>query len=209
MRALFLGCFFSAGLLFFRVVYTGERLFVFLLWNLFLAALPYAITWALQHQLRWIEEGKRFAVAFTAWLLLLPNSFYIVTDLFHLHLSGGVPLWFDLALLFSCAWNGCLMGMASLRAMERLIYLRFPVSNRWLFRMPVFALSALGIYIGRYQRFNSWDLFAQPSMLARECIGLFIQPVANRADWGMIIVFTLLLAQAYALLGRIVQGWEA
>src|SRR5689334_5277989 len=78
-RKLLISCSFSCAMVVARVVYTGEWRFVFLLWNLFLAALPYAITTLLQRKIEWIESSKRFAVLSICWLLLLPNAFYILT----------------------------------------------------------------------------------------------------------------------------------
>jgi uncharacterized membrane protein len=103
---LMLSCLFSIGLTAFRVVYTKQYLFVWLGWNLFLALVPFFITNAAIRRPQWIERNSRFAILFTVWLLFIPNSFYIITDLFHLRMRSEVPLWFDLALIFSFAWNG-------------------------------------------------------------------------------------------------------
>src|SRR6476661_5843672 len=78
-KIIFICALFSMGLLFFRVGYTGQFSFLFLAWNLFLALIPYTISLRIKD-----ISGNRllFGVAFTTWLLFLPNSFYILTDLF-------------------------------------------------------------------------------------------------------------------------------
>src|SRR5688572_12171753 len=91
---LLFSCAFSVGLTLFRAAYTGEMLFLWLNWNLFLAFLPYCITQLMMQHLRWIHQPFRFLIAFMAWLLLLPNSFYILTDLFHLDNRPEMPQWF-------------------------------------------------------------------------------------------------------------------
>src|SRR5437868_4514510 len=87
-----------------RIIQTGRLTFIFLIWNLFLASVPYFITSLLQVNRHWVKSKAKFAAIFIAWLLFIPNSFYLITDLFHLGISN-VPLWFDLALLLSFAWN--------------------------------------------------------------------------------------------------------
>jgi uncharacterized membrane protein len=196
-QTLLLSCSFSCALLVFRIFYTGELLFAFLLWNLFLAYLPYFISCFLKKHLQWIEEDMRFVIAFSIWLLLLPNSFYILTDLFHLRRIESVPQWFDLAMIFSFAWNGLLLGVLSLRQMEKIVAAKWSLKKGWVFLVPVIFLCALGIYIGRYLRYNSWDVLTNPFGLASDIYLLLRHPISNRFDWSMIICFSLLLLLLY------------
>src|SRR5688572_26801379 len=80
-RVLTLSMAFSTLLIVARMAYTGSYLFLFLVWNLFLAWLPYALTSAAQNRPKW-RSGKGFVFLFAGWLLFIPNSFYIITDLF-------------------------------------------------------------------------------------------------------------------------------
>ncbi|NJO25866.1 MAG: DUF1361 domain-containing protein, partial [Bacteroidia bacterium] len=83
-RILILSSLFSISLVSARFLYTDELIFLFLPWNLFLAWLPYALTGWLEKHPQWIESRLRFFIAFSFWILFIPNSFYIITDLFHL-----------------------------------------------------------------------------------------------------------------------------
>jgi uncharacterized membrane protein len=161
-RMLILSVTFSIGLNLFRTLYTGRASFYFLIWNLFLAAVPYFISRALLRHPQWIENRLKFWPAFTCWLLFVPNSFYILTDLFHLHERPEVPLWFDLALIFSFAWNGLLLGILSVRQMEKIVEVKLGLRSELLFLLPIMFLNALGIFIGRYLCYNSWDVVTNP-----------------------------------------------
>jgi uncharacterized membrane protein len=202
-RTLALSCLFSLAILVVRIGYTGRWAFSFLSWNLFLAIVPYVLTkWLVQHPL-WIARRWTFTAVFVVWLLFVPNAFYIITDLFHLHLSADVPLWFELALLLSFAWNGLLFGILSVRQMERIVTVKWSLRYDWLFIYPVMALNAFGVYVGRYLRFNSWDVVTNPFGLAEDVLYLLMHPVLYRFDWSMIFCYAVLMALIYSALKSI------
>jgi uncharacterized membrane protein len=136
-------------------------------------------------------------LAALAWLLFIPNSFYILTDLFHLDMNEGVPLWYDLALLLSFAWTGLLFGILSVRQMEKLFEKVFRRKLDLLFILPVMALNGFGVFVGRYLRFNSWDVITSPLQLIKDIVYVFIHPIRNRFDWSMIVCYTMLLTLIY------------
>jgi uncharacterized membrane protein len=189
-------CFsFCIGMLAFRMIYTGNVLFGFLAWNLFLAFVPYFFS-------SWIEKNIHkpkliLLAAVLSWLVFIPNTFYILTDLFHLDRNNEMPLWYDLALILSFAWNGLFLGILSVRQMERVFEKYFRKKSGILFILPVMTLNGLGVFVGRYLRFNSWDIFADPFQLMREMLYLFIHPIRNRFDWSMIVCYTVLLSLMY------------
>lgn len=194
---LILSALFSIGLVFFRALVTRDLFFFFLPWNLLLAFIPYAITQWLGSRVDIMEKKLAFFATLFIWLLFIPNSFYIITDLFHLGKGGDVPKWYDLALIFSFAWNGLVLGALSVRRMEIILCARYPFLNGLWFVVPIMGLNALGIYIGRYLRFNSWDVLTDPLSLATDIIQLMIHPLRQNRDWGMILSFTILLVLIY------------
>lgn len=201
-KVLILSSLFSLLLSFARVVYTGQLLFVGLIWNLFLGFIPYAISSWLSRQA--FEGGIRwkYLLAAVVWLLFIPNSFYIITDLFHLEERAEIPLWFDLALIYSFAWNGLLLGVLSVRQMEKLWEAKAQWSEAF-FIYPLMLLNALGIYIGRYLRYNSWDVVSNPLGLFQDIFYLIIHPVRNRFDWSMIFCFSVFMVLVYLSIKRL------
>jgi uncharacterized membrane protein len=195
-RIVFLCSSFSIGLAVFRIAYTGKYLFAFLAWNLFLAYVPYAISRRVAANIPQMKILP-LVMALFAWLLFIPNAFYIITDLFHLGMDDGVPLWYDLALLLSFAWSGLLFGILSVRQMESLFENYVSKKAGLFFIYPVMLLNAFGVYVGRYLRFNSWDVVANPLQLANDIIYLFIHPIRNRFDWSMIVCYSLLMTLIY------------
>jgi uncharacterized membrane protein len=127
----------------------------------------------------WVEKTACFAFLVLVWLVFLPNSFYIITDLFHLEDKENVLLWFDLALIFSFALNGLLLGVASIRQMEMMLQCKWQQLEEWQFVFPMMLLNAVGIYIGRYLRYNSWDVVTNPFSLAEDLFCPVLRPFAT------------------------------
>ena len=201
-KVLILSCLFSLCLAFARVIYTGQLMFLSLIWNLFLGLIPYMISGFLMQHVQWIETKWKFALTTIAWLLFIPNSFYIITDLFHLEERSVIPLWFDLALIFSFAWNGLILGVLSVRQMEKIWETKWQWSELF-FIYPVMLLNAFGIYIGRYVRYNSWDVISNPLGLSEDIVYLLVHPIRNRFDWSMIFCFSVFMTLLYLTIKRL------
>jgi uncharacterized membrane protein len=194
---LLLSCGFSCLLLTIRMIMSGSLNYIFLPWNLFLAFIPYWLTAYLTKHISVIENRFKLFLSLTIWLLFIPNSFYIITDLIHFTRIRTAPKWFDLLLIFSFAWNGILAGLISLRKVEMILMLK------WKKEFPVFVvfavmwLSAFGIYIGRFLRFNSWDVLGNPFSLASEIIDMVIHPFVNGYAWGMTLCYGIFMTVLY------------
>ena len=155
----------------------------------------------MQH-IQWIETKWKFALTTIVWVLFIPNSFYIITDLFHLEERSVIPLWFDLALIFSFAWNGLILGVLSVRQMEKI----WETKCQWrelFFIYPVMLLNAFGIYIGRYLRYNSWDVISNPLVLSEDVFYLLLHPIRHRFDWSMIFCFSVFMTLLYLTIKKL------
>ena len=201
-KVLILSSLFSILLAFTRVLYTGQLMFLSLIWNLFLGFIPFLLSTSFFRRPDWIENKWKFALIGISWLLFIPNSFYIITDLFHLEDRFVIPLWFDLTLIFSFAWNGLLLGILSVRQMEKVWETKWGGSEL-LFVYPVMLLNAFGIYIGRYLRYNSWDVVSNPFGLSEDIVYLLIHPIRNRFDWSMIFCFSIFMSLIYLTIKKL------
>ncbi|SHK76839.1 DUF1361 domain-containing protein [Hymenobacter psychrotolerans] len=194
----------SVVLITFRVVLTHQLTFVFLLWNLFLALIPFGLSTLLSLTAGRLKARVLLPVG-AVWLLFFPNAPYILTDLFHLEPRQGVPYWFDLALILSCAWNGLMLAYASLTDMQALVVRRLGWSAGWAFATVALLLSSFGIYLGRYLRFNSWDIITNPLALFYDILSRILHPASYTGTWGVTLLYGVFLVLGYAtvrLLGR-------
>ena len=199
-RVIGISAIFSLLLIAFRIYYTSGLYLSFLLWNLFLAYLPYYFS---NHLIHYHQQGKavwKLFVLFGLWLLFFPNSPYIITDLFHLTNHRLMPIWYDLAIIFTVAWSGIILGFLSLIQVHHFLIQKFGEFKSWWMIASIQLLCAYGIYLGRYQRYNSWDIITAPFSLLHEILDLFFNPLSHPRTIGVTLVFSVVLMLSYLTL---------
>jgi uncharacterized membrane protein len=180
-----------------RCVFSDTNRFVFLNWNLFLAFIPWLLTTWLIIQPKIQRYKIVLGLIICLWLLFFPNAPYILTDLFHLKLKSSMPVWFDLILILSFAWTGILFGFFSLWDIEH-IFSKF-LKQKYITVISIFLLflSSFGVYLGRYLRWNSWDIIQNPLQLGYDIGDRFVNPFVHTRTWGMTIFMGLFLSIIY------------
>lgn len=194
---------FSFSLSILRFIITDTKIFLFLNWNLFLAFLP----WLISSIIIYKGINNKFFLIFLifSWLLLFPNSPYILTDLFHLRLRVSVPIWYDFIVILSFAWTGLIYGFISLMDIEVLFknYLHKRIIT--IISILFLFLCSFGIYLGRFLRWNSWDIISNPFGLFNDIIDRVINPFDYPGTWGMTILMGILLNMMYFTF-KIIKG---
>ena len=193
---LFLFSMFCFHLFIFRVIYTGTFEFRFLNWNLFLAFIPWLLSSIII--LKDLQVNKfLLSLLIIVWILFLPNSPYMLTDLFHLSTSSSAPIWYDLVLILSYAGTGLLFGFMSLIDLEKILSSFFSKGKVIFITISFLFLSGFGIYIGRFLRWNSWDVINNPVPLFSDIIHRFANPLTHPRSWGLTILLGILLNLLY------------
>lgn len=208
-KVLFASIAFSLILVAARIWRSESYLYVSLIWNLFLAAIPYMISVFIVRKQSWFKSTWLFLLAAFFWLLFFPNAPYIITDLFHLKQKAHVPLWYDLMLIFSFAWNGLILGYLSLMKMEREVLRRAGTVLARVFVVVVITLGAYGVFLGRYLRWNSWDVFTNPFSLILKMGYMVRHPFHFSGVWGMTLLLSALTGLMYLMLKKIGEGEQA
>lgn len=170
-----------------------------LVWNLFLAAIPFPLAWVVD--VLTIRGRKLLAVPFgIGWLLFFPNSPYLVTDLLHLRKVRGVPLWFDALVYGAFAITGVLLGYVSLYLVQ--ISVRRSMGWIWsaLLAFASIGLGGYGLYLGRVERWNSWDVVGRPGVLAQSVSGQLRNPSQYPDAWKYSFAFAVFLVAGYLVL---------
>ena len=155
-----------------RVRETGSSYYRFLAWNLILAWVPLVIAVVAYARAR-RGVGPVVWVLLVPWLLFFPNAPYLLTDFIHLD-EGPAPLWYDALMLSAFAWTGLMLGFGSLYLVQLILRRAFGSALAWAAVLAALALASVGVYIGRFIRFNSWDALLHPVRVAevvREQLG--------------------------------------
>jgi uncharacterized membrane protein len=154
----------SIGTLVAQIHATHDHRYTFLFWNLFLAWVP-LIAAAFAFALARRGVGAFVGVLIAVWLLFFPNAPYVLTDFIHLHGNGPSPLWYDALMLSSFAWTALMLGFASLYLIHVIIEQRAGAAMGWGVVVCVLGLASFGVYLGRFARFNSWDVVTRPHLV--------------------------------------------
>ena len=185
------GC---AALILTRGWYAHDLRFRFLAWNLILALVPALAAAALRHAAERGAKVRAFAWG-AIWLLVLPNAPYLITDFIHLQPRPPVPYWFDIALFTSFVGAGVLAAFSSFQDVQGVVARRFGWFAGWLVVAFAAFASGFGIYLGRMQRWNSWDVLTQPMDLLREVTDRLFAPwlhprtMAVTLLYGVVVLF--------------------
>lgn len=181
-----------------RAVVSNRLIFWFLPWNLFLAWLPYlfSLLMAAIHQAR-PRWWWALIIPGGLWLLFLPNAFYIMTDFIHLTQRPEIPYWYDAGLMAITAWTGIFLAIVSLHIVQSIVQSYVGTTVSWGFALVVIGLSGYGVYLGRFLRWNSWDVLSDPLGIAYDSLSPLINPVTNADKIGFMVMYTSLFLVTY------------
>ncbi|MEM6514756.1 MAG: DUF1361 domain-containing protein [Bacteroidota bacterium] len=186
----------SLVLLMVRMKLNQSFYLLFLVWNLFLALIPFLIT-------LWLRSSKNLnwlslIPAFVIWMLFLPNAPYIVTDLLHLRNAEIHLMWLDVLVITSFAFNGLALFYISVSDMNTILKCFLRPKSLNLLMFTIFGATAFGIYLGRFLRYNSWEIVNNPFSILKNCTHLIFKP--NVEAWIFTLTFGAFLWVSYQLL---------
>jgi uncharacterized membrane protein len=188
----------SVALVAVRFAYAREPVHGGLIWNLFLAWIPFGLAIVVYDRHRAGARPLALLPLACLWLLFLPNAPYIVTDFKHLDPAGAaVPLWFDVLVIAAPAWTGMLLGFFSLYLVQAVVRGIAGETAGWALAVGALGLSSFGIYLGRVLRWNSWDLFANPRALGHDVWARLADPLSYPHTVAMTALLTAFLTAMY------------
>lgn len=194
----------SCGLLITRMVSSDSSRYGFLIWNLVLAAFPLLLAWWLAGRIRKLGWAKWQQVVLTLfWLSFLPNSFYLITDLIHLRSNYEADLLFDITLLVSFIVAGLIFGIASMFIVHKEIIKRTTERYAYAWVGLMFLAVSFAICLGRYTRWNTWDILLRPAGLLFDVSDRLINPIVHLQTYQTTVTLFLFLFCTYIVV------WEA
>lgn len=193
--------FFGCLMVITRLIFTGRPNYLFLIWNLFLSWIPLGLSMFMSYIYTKNIKRKKHIILIPLgiiWLLFYPNAPYMITDFIHFRSSNNFLTWYDLLLYSIFILTSFLIGFVSIYLVSRIIE---KITNKvigWLFTLFVLFLSSYGIYLGRFIRWNSWDMILNPLDLFSSFLGnINYQSIIFSLIYG--IFLTLIYAFLYGL----------
>ncbi len=201
-----------------RVVITGNSDYLFMPWNIILALIPLILAGKFSAY----KGAKLWLLAFV-WLLFLPNSFYVVTDIIHLNSPqvllenirgpfvsydnvGHLTIVYDALYLFVCATVSFVYGLESIRLFKNKFASIIKKSTMKIMLSLTFFLSGIAIYLGRYVRLNSWDIVMRPWQIVIDILDLFIKPAQYTKEWIVVLSFSFVIAMLHYIYDLLINN---
>ncbi len=178
-----------------RKVEFGEFAYAGLVWNLVLAWIPLGLAALLVASYSRGRSRAELAAVAIAWLIFLPNAPYVLTDFVHLEQSHRL---YDSLIIASFAFTSLALGFASLLLVQLVVTRLAGALFGWLTVVGSLFAASLGIYLGRVQRVNSWDVVHRPGRLWELARIRIDDPFGNPHLIGYVILLGGFLTLAYA-----------
>ncbi|MCC7196879.1 DUF1361 domain-containing protein [Candidatus Peregrinibacteria bacterium] len=219
-ETLIIGVLLALVILSLRMVLTDDYYFFFLIWNLFLAFVPLFFAFAAATAAT-NKKKLRLFFLILCWLFFFPNAPYVITDFLHLMFyedvdfvgtglsnlygvaTSGSPnwiFWYDLFMIGFYSALSWLAGLCSLQSILKSHLLLVDKSWKQLtFFLCSLGLSGFGIFLGRFLRFNSWDVIAQPFVILQSVLSIFTNDFLLYLAFVVSAGFALLLIATFVL----------
>lgn len=185
-----------------RYIATGSVQFSFMAWNLVLSLLALTLSAVFVNQ--WHEKNKYMTYfMFAVWIFLLPNTFYMLTDFIHVGESGDINMLFDIVLVGLFAMNGFMHGLLSLLIVHKTLLTRYPARYVHAGIGVIILAASFAVDMGRYLRWNSWDVLLHPGALIFDVSDTLLNPTNYDRSFLITGIFFVTIASLYAVV------WQA
>ena len=141
-----------------------------IVWNLFLAFIPLVLSlWLFFRPSR--RRNLLWWIVFVTFITFLPNAPYLLTDIIHLieAIRAGYSIWITTLIFIPLHLLAITIGWEAyvISVINQSYYLKKQGAKKFILtsELMTHALCAVGIFIGRFRRFNSWDLVTKPNIL--------------------------------------------
>jgi uncharacterized membrane protein len=189
-----------------RLAYTGRSEGVNLMWNLVLAWAPLVAALLVYDGWRRGVRPPLLVAGGLVWFLFFPNAPYILTDFQHVPNWHGAPIWFDSVLVGAAAWTGLLLGFASLFLVHSIVRSLVSPALAWAGVVATIGLASFGVYLGRFLRWNSWDVLTSPHGLLADTWTRVANPSDHPGTFAVVVLLTAFLTVGYAAFYSVVGG---
>lgn len=193
----------SCGFLVVQMFKTENTQYWYLIWNLLLAWVPLALTGLLLRLLKRQLWSDLFPILVSlVWLVMLPNSFYMISDFIHIKEFSDEELVYGVVVFTSFVFTAALIGFSSLYVIHEELRRRLGAKLSGLFVGSILLACSFAIYLGRDLRWNSWDILVNPAGILFDVSDRLVNPYGHPGIFTTTLSFFVLLTSLY------IVGWQ-
>jgi uncharacterized membrane protein len=177
---------------------TGAIRYWFIPENLGLSWLSLIFAWALLRQLgerRWLSWQNILLTAL--WLGFLPNAWYVLTDFMHIYPSGDSGHLYDIVLMSTLVVSGFIVGFTSLYLVHRELQKRLGTAAGLIVIGFIILISSFAIYLGRFLRWNTWDVVTNPGGIILNVTDRIVDPLGYPRALNLTALFFIFISIIY------------
>ncbi len=178
-----------------------------IVWNLFLAFIPFALSFLLYRR-KSLSRSLLWWVAFVVFIAFLPNAPYLLTDIIHLIRAtrSGYSAFIIVLFFIPLHLFAILTGFQAyvISVMNQSHYLRRIGAAHYILwaELITHALSAIGVFLGRFRRYNSWDFVTDPGNIVLSAL----DDLTSKRPLAVIIASFIVLTGLYWIAKQINLG---
>jgi uncharacterized membrane protein len=187
-----------------RMYWSDTLGYIFLPANLILAWIPLLIARSAYKE----KSNWKFLLMLGVWMIFFPNSAYIITDLIHLKPRHNIPFLFDTTMVFTFAFTGFLTGLFSALLIYRRVKENLSTVKSKLLIIFIMFLSGYGVYIGRFLRWNSWDILLHPFAILTDTFVRIANPTQHPQTYAFSIYIGILLTLTFFAIESLLSSSE-
>lgn len=181
-------------------VHSGGIVRGYLLWNLFLAWVPFGLSiWLHLVLQRKLWSSWEALLVTGAWLAFLPNAFYMISDFIHLTEAPEADLLFAVVMFTAFVYTSVALGLASVYLVHSDLRRRISGHGAAIIIGLVLLACSFAVYIGRDLRWNSWDVLVNPPGVLFDVSERLLHPSQYPPMLVLVLPLFILLLSMYAL----------
>jgi uncharacterized membrane protein len=171
--------------------------------NLSLAFIPLLLSILLFSKYR--SRSISWWFLFLIFVAFLPNAPYVLTDIVHVidFIQKGYSIWVVTLLVIPQYFLFIAAGFQAyvLSLINLIQYVEKAGQKKyiWAVELSAHALCAVGVYLGRFERLNSWDFVTQPDNIAYSILDNF----GDRSEIAIIFITFIFITLIYYLMKEI------
>lgn len=185
----------------FSDVYSG-----WILWNLFLAFIPLVFSfWLYRRKVQ--TRSLLWWIGFAVFIAFLPNAPYVLTDIIHLiRGTTEVSTWVITLFFIPIHVFAILLGFEAyvVSLINQGLYLKRQGAGKFILlsELLTHALCAIGIFLGRFRRYNSWDLVTDPDRILSNTL----DDLTSKLPLVVMLITFIILVVLYWVFKQITLG---